>query len=153
MSHQLEQLLTYLGIIPFLFLAVMINSGTLSLPYVGSTLDAFCLYGLIIAVFLLGSLWSIKWHLGKWKSIFVALMSNFGVLVLYFSYLLMPRIVFMLTNSLVFALILAIDYWLLTQRQIAKYYFGIRFNVSLIVIVIQLSVVFFGFNVSLIEGY
>tara|TARA_Y200000002_G_scaffold169950_2_gene140173 strand:- start:722 stop:1183 length:462 start_codon:yes stop_codon:yes gene_type:complete len=153
MSHQLEQLLTYLGIIPFLFLAVMINSGTHSLPYVGSTLDAFCLYGLIIAVFLLGSLWSIKWHLGKWKSIFVALMSNFGVLVLYFSYLLMSRIVFMLTNSLVFALILAIDYWLLTQRQIAKYYFGIRFNVSLIVIVIQLSVVFFGFNASLIEGY
>ena len=131
----------------------MINSGTHSLPYVGSTLDAFCLYGLIIAVFLLGSLWSIKWHLGKWKSIFVALMSNFGVLVLYFSYLLMSRIVFMLTNSLVFALILAIDYWLLTQRQIAKYYFGIRFNVSLIVIVIQLSVVFFGFNASLIEGY
>ena len=121
------------GLIPFVGLTLFLAFGITVLPALGSTVQVFGLYSLMIAVFISGSHWG--QHLGlddQWV-VFLPITSNLITVILWLVFLACSFTVITFTFVIAFVILLGIDYKLLKTGHISGHYFRMRFVVTAIV--------------------
>lgn len=135
MINRLHTFLTYSGTIPFVVSSILLLLNINSIPYLGYTLAALCLYGLVILSFMAGSLWGL--HLGPNRDMgpTLPLLSNATAIVLWVSFLTVSPLTMILLQILVFLALLLLDLKLLGGGVISSSYYKLRFRATLVVVI------------------
>jgi hypothetical protein len=134
MDIKIKNVLAYLGVIPFLSLSIFIlneykfNDGIL--------ISSIKSYGLVILSFLSGVYWGQHLSLKEKFSIFLALASNFIILLSWFSYLFLKDKYFILFLIISFSSLIIIERYIFLHKVISEDYFLLRFRVTMIVVLI-----------------
>jgi len=131
-------ILSYFGLMPFVFAAVILAFHVYAIPYLGKVTNIISVYGLIVSTFLSGIHWgqhlerSNPWHL------YLPIVSNTSAVALWVCYLVLPFNYFSLVLSASFLIALIIDKTLYDAGLLNDRYFYTRCIVTAIVIVLVL---------------
>lgn len=129
--------LTYAGILPFLFLGLA-TVLKLSGPDYGLALRG---YGVVITSFLCGIHWAAHLFFANQCRRNLLVISNVITLIAYTSLLIYQKNIAFLIQSIGFVVLLWIDYELLTQSIIPRWYFSLRCYATAAVVFLLLTVV------------
>jgi len=138
----LSRYLTYAGAIPFVFSTICLAMGINQFPIMGDIDHFLSMYALIIASFMCGSHWGQHLHLeGKWR-LSLSIYSNAMAITLWVLTIFQHSfILYMMGVSVIFLLLLKIDYFLMIDKLVAKDYFQVRCIVTGIVVISLLSTI------------
>lgn len=135
--------LTYAGALPFILCAACMVFDISSLPLLGEVKQILSIYTLLIASFMAGSHWGQHLHLEPRWATYLSLSSNLVAISLWLSFLVLPFAAFIITGSLIFTILLAIDAVLKRNRSIISEYFKTRCTVTIVVVAsLIISVIF-----------
>ena len=134
-QHYLSTLLPYLGALPFIIANVLLVTGGTSLPPLGEVVHIITVYGLIISVFMSGVHWGQHLHIHQRWSVPLTSLSNINAIILWVGYLVLPEFYFLVLLLISFIYIYVIDYKLYTSEVIHTQYYTTRYNVTSIVVV------------------
>lgn len=126
--------LAFAGALPFVFCALLLWTGTASLPVFGAVSSIAASYGLMILSFMAGVHWGQRLS-GVETSLNLFLISNAIALAAWFSFLLLQPRLFFASLAVLFALLLMIDRRLWAEGQITRDYLSTRTTVSALVVV------------------
>ena len=129
--------LTYSGILPFLFFGI-----AKVMKFTGADYGfALCGYGTMIATFLCGIHWAVHLFFPDRCRRNLLIISNLVTLLGYATLFVPQQDIALLIQSLCFAFLLWIDYEALMQGIIPRWYFELRRNATMAVILVLVSVV------------
>lgn len=135
--------LTYSGILPFLFITLLLAFHVRFIPLLGNTTTIISAYTLIIATFLAGAHWGQHLERNNPWSLYLPVASNVNAVVLWLCYLTLPFTYLCFIFCASFAVLLYIDRTLFHAGLINDHYFQTRCIVTSIVIVLLLLSAFF----------
>ena len=127
----LYQILTYLGTLPFICCAILLLLGYESIPYLGSTMNTLCTYGLIIVVFISGLHWGMAMHHQNTNTYLIV--SNFITIFLWLSYLILTPSMLVLMLILALSALLYMDISLVRLNLSTRSYLSMRVYATTIV--------------------
>lgn len=123
----------YAGAMPFVAGVWLLLISVPTLPLLGNVIEAMAAYGFVITVFLTGIHWGQQLSLGYAASgLFVS--SNIIAIIVWLSWLLVPRVTFLLVLAVLFLFLLSIDFVLRRKLLIRQDYFRSRIIITTLVI-------------------
>ncbi len=134
-ENKLYSLLTYAGALPFFLCALLPFAGLVEWENVGSFEYIARLYGLAIASFVAGSHWGMYLYNRESSPSNLFLTSNAVVLAAWSAFLFTIPVLTEFVLLLAFLYLLFVDYNLYKAGVTTPYYFRMRLNVTLIVCV------------------
>jgi hypothetical protein len=127
------------GALPFALAALAPLAGADPLPLVGPAERLITSYGLGIVSFLTGVHWATQLYAGERAPVNLFVLSNVVFLVVWFAFLADDVRASVVTQSLAFTALLAVDYSLRRRGVIDQHYFRMRTLASAVAIVSLLS--------------
>jgi hypothetical protein len=127
--------LIYAGALPFIFTTMVALIGPNSYMYLLDARALFNSYALIICCFLCGALWGLGLAKPDKLPVNVFLWGNSAVVLLWFSWYLLPTFAYRLVLLLVLLWLLWIDRRLLRADIISSWYFKLRVRITAMVTV------------------
>ena len=123
------------GVLPFVLCSVSLALNIYVVPVFGLIKQVMGVYALVIASFMAGSLWGMHFKSQTPWHILLPFASNVIAIILWLAYLLLPFDALLLVYSLLFCILLLIDYPLFKADVISKMYFSIRAYVTCVVVI------------------
>jgi len=132
---RIAQALTYAGIVPFLLLSMAVV-----MKFNGYDCDLYLrAYGAVIVSFLCGIQWGIYLLFSEKCPRNLLLHSNMITLIVYGALLLCPSRIDLIIEALCFCFLLKLDQELMKQQIIPLWYFSLRRNATLTVVILLIS--------------
>ena len=132
--------LMYLGTVPFLACASLMQHGDVQMPLGLSLETVLSSYALLIGAFMAGVHWGQHLQPPPVAPELLALFSNIVTLGFWFGFLLLPFPAYLLTSAGLFVMILMFDLWLARRRLLESSYSMHRVLVTGLVVVSLVSV-------------
>lgn len=137
LEQNFSYFLTYLGLLPFFALLLMILTYPVNSNLYTYSLSMFKSYGLLIATFLAGSHWGI--NLNSDVNLHLPFLSNLILIFIWLSYTFLSSFYFIISLLFVFNILLLIDKKLLLESIISYAYFWLRARVTCFVNLVLLT--------------
>ena len=138
-SAVVTEVLTYLGATPFIAVAIIIAMDVSVAVNSHSPLSVILCYGLAIISFMAGALWGTQKHSLEVSSCAILLISNLITVSAWLGFIILTPQLLLLLFCLLFLLLLAVDFWLYSDRQISRSYWVLRYRVTSIVVACLLA--------------
>ena len=126
--------LAYSGALPFVFCAALMALGHRHIALAGELPTIINTYSLVIIVFMSGIYWGLYFNGQIYQKIYLLIISNIITILSWFAFLFIGMPIVLLFYSVMFLILLIIDYKLLEESVITQNYFKTRMTVTAIVI-------------------
>ena len=126
--------LAYAGAIPFVFCAALMALGHSHITMIGELATILNTYSLVIIVFMSGIYWGLYFIGHIYPRNYLLIISNIIAILSWFAFLFLDMPIVLLFYSVMFLLLVGIDYKLLEEDVITQNYFKTRLIVTAIVI-------------------
>lgn len=138
-------ILTYLGIIPFLFVSALFGAKFYEILHIDleNLKTIISIYTIAIISFISGSHWGLTLNNNNFLSRFILISSNIFVLFIWLAYLFLFFEIFIFAASVVFILLLFIDQKLSYLDYYSKKYFQNRLIATIIVLLSFFIMIYF----------
>ena len=126
--------LAYSGALPFVFCAALMALGHHHIALAGELATIINTYSLVIIVFMSGIYWGLYFNGQVYQKIYLLIISNIITILSWLAFLFIGMPIILLYYSVMFLILLIIDYKLLEENVITQNYFKTRMTVTAIVI-------------------
>ena len=133
-ENKLYMWLAYSGALPFVFCAALMALGHRHVALAGELPTIINTYSLVIIVFMSGIYWGLYLNGQISQNIYLLIISNIITILSWLAFLLISMPIVLLFYSVMFLILLIIDYKLLEENVITQNYFKTRMTVTSIVI-------------------
>lgn len=133
-ESKLYMWLAYSGALPFVFCAALMALGHRHIALAGELSTIINTYSLVIIVFMSGIYWGLYFNGQIYQKIYLLIISNIITILSWFAFLFIGMPIVLLFYSVMFLILLIIDYKLLEENVITQNYFKTRMTVTAIVI-------------------
>lgn len=133
-ESKLYMWLAYSGALPFVFCAALMALGHRHIALAGELPTIINTYSLVIIVFMSGIYWGLYFNGQIYQKIYLLIISNIITILSWFAFLFIGMPIVLLFYSVMFLILLIIDYKLLEENVITQNYFKTRMTVTAIVI-------------------
>lgn len=133
-ESKLYMWLAYSGALPFVFCAALMALGHRHIALAGELPTIINTYSLVIIVFMSGIYWGLYFNGQIYQKIYLLIISNIITILSWLAFLFIGMPIVLLFYSVMFLILLIIDYKLLEENVITQNYFKTRMTVTAIVI-------------------
>lgn len=133
-ESKLYMWLAYSGALPFVFCAALMALGHRHVALAGELPTIINTYSLVIIVFMSGIYWGLYFNGQIYQKIYLLITSNIITILSWLAFLFISMPIVLLFYSVMFLILLIIDYKLLEENVITQNYFKTRMTVTAIVI-------------------
>ena len=133
-ENKLYMWLAYYGALPFVFCAALMALGHRHVALAGELPTIINTYSLVIIVFMSGIYWGLYFNGQIYQKIYLLIISNIITILSWLAFLFISMPIVLLFYSVMFLILLIIDYKLLEENVITQNYFKTRMTVTAIVI-------------------
>ena len=138
---KISKYLMYSGLIPFVLCNIfLLLPFDITAQYKDQALLVISSYSILIISFLSGSIWSYQFNLNNFEKIqfYLCLFSNIIPIIAWISFFIFSYTIQMLVFLVLFLVLLSVDHYLYTLKQIKKSYLMMRYYITGIVTVLLL---------------